>query len=318
MTENEFSNRLRLHANLAQTKSDRLLVFSARRHSRFEPDFAQVGGLADRLKGAVTTYCIALATGSAFALDWEVPWPIESILEPRDYNWKPLTRREHLLEELSVRHVDLIDKAAFFERVEREHLFDLVLGSENLTFLNTNIYSTVLVQRLFPEIDAGKVFSLVFDHLFQYRAPLEFQQLVESVQALRAAHDSLVGVHLRTGSGNGWSDPTMGSPRQAEAMLRTAAQLAIERGSTNPAFYFASDSEDAKSIANSLQGLPGPVFIAEYPVQHIDRTQNVDQQAFDFAVTEFMILASCDFLLGGAGNFWHTAALVGGKPFMRA
>lgn len=48
----------------------------------------QMGGLADRLRGIISTYSICKKKGLDYRLFFESPFPLEDYLEPNIYNWK--------------------------------------------------------------------------------------------------------------------------------------------------------------------------------------------------------------------------------------
>lgn len=316
-----FAERLRAHATQMALQPKEagaeLLVYATDRHARYAPDFLQVGGFADRIKGIVMAYLISVYAGRGFAIDWTKPAPLAPTLEHAAYDWRPSTWRNAILGARTARHVDLIDGIALLEGLSPTEIGPLVLSDAALAYLNINVFSHTLVSKMFPEVDPNAAFQAAFQSLFRFTVPSAFSPLWAQIEAARAAHGAVVGVHLRTGEGNGWNDPAMGSWEQAPDALAQAALLAAERGMTSPAFYFATDSTKAKAAVRAMASPPGPVLIADHDVQHIDRSDVQGRASFDFAIVEFMALAHADLVVGGAGQYWFTAAMAGGKPNRR-
>jgi hypothetical protein len=316
-----FAERLRSHQASATTQAGlanvEMLVYSTDRHGRFAPDFMQVGGLADRFKGIVMAYLIAVYFGRAFAIDWNKPAALAPTLEHAGFDWRPSTWRNAMLGARAARHVDLIDGIGLLETLAPEDVAPLLFGRDALTYVNVNVFSHTLIKRMYPDVEPNDAFQAAFENLFRFTVPPAFASVWSEIETMRASHDGIVGVHLRTGDGNGWNDPAMGSWEKAPDALAQAANFATEIGLNKPAFYFASDSARAKAAVRAMPFLAGPVMTVDRDIQHIDRSDIEGRDSFDFAVVEFMALARADAIIGGAGQYWFAAAMAGGKPHRR-
>lgn len=291
-----------------------VLVYSTKRHARFEPNFMLVGGLADRLKGLISAYLFSIYAKKAFAIEWHSPCPLEPALCHNVCDWRLTTWAQPLLVPRMARHVDLIDQVQLFETAAPDDLMKLIVNDEQIVYLNTNIFSHTLCKKLFPGFEPEDVFQAAFEALFNFNVPAAFQLLWQRADASRAS--GLVGVHWRTGGGNGWDDPSMGEWSDAVQALKSAIADAARNGFDNPVIYFATDSGKAKEKVLA-ETWPVEILVAEEEASHIDRSEGNVRDGFDFALVEFMILRSCDVIYGGAGQYWMTAGLAGGKKVYR-
>ena len=296
-------------ANLTTNENSRLLVYSTRRHSRYENYSMLIGGLADRLKGIISAYLFSIYTNRAFAIEWFSPCPLEPSLTHALCDWRTSTWSTPLRNPKAVRHLDLIDQVGLFETISPEEIVELLSENEQVVYINTNIFSHTLCNKMFPNFNTNEVFKAAFDSLFQFNVPHQFLELLQDVHNHSG---NLIGVHWRTGGGNGWDDPHMGEWSKADEAIEFALEKAKEKGLDNPVVYFATDSDKAKSKVLEREW-KNKIIMATQEVGHIDKVGDNARDSFDYALTEFMILSKCDLIFGGAGQYWLSAALVGGK-----
>lgn len=295
------------------SKNDsKLLVYSTRRHSRFENYSMLIGGLADRLKGIVLSYLFSVYYKRSFAIEWFTPCPLEpslrhNICDWQISNWNNITRKP-----LSVKHIDLIDQVSLLESTSPEILKNTFSEDEQIIYINNNIFSHTLCKKMFPDYEPSDVFNAAFSTLFKFYVPDNFKDLWKQTDDEIIKPNGLIGVHWRTGGGNGWEDPVMGNWSDAIRAVEYSIEKTRQFKDTTPSVYFASDSEEAKK-AVSNHNFNTNVIVSKKEVLHIDKEDPGSRDGFDFALTEFMILSKCDTIFGGAGQYWVTAALIGGK-----
>ena len=291
------------------------LIFSASRHAIIK-DRQQVGGLADRLKGIYSAFLMAVATGRVFLIDWETPFALSDNLKPRDYDWHVEPHLKILGQRSETIHLDMIDKRGnILKETPPDRLEQDIFGGRQNCVLNINWLYAEPYLKFFdlPQSDDG-AFRQIFDFLFE---PLMSRDLASEMTQLdkrKRSHDGLFGIHLRIGGDAAWLDPKLDKPRSYRPLMKAAFAFAAKRGSRDPLFYFASDSEKAKrSVAK--RDWPHPVVTIAGPIQHLDRSSDMTRQGNDFTFFEFEMLRQCDGVIGGAGAFYSTAAMAGGKPY---
>jgi hypothetical protein len=271
-----------------------------------------IGGLADRIKGLITSFLIAVATDRIFIVDWKRPFALEPVLQPNRWDWRPTTWLDRMGVPDAILLLHMIGRSVELEAHAAAGIEEHLLRRVRVVYLNLNGFSGELVSRLFPGSSASAVFKHAFETLFAFHSPPQFARLWAVLDKIKQAREPLVGVHLRTGQGNGWEDPRFADWRQYEHTLRVAFAQAAKLGHVKPAYYFASDSARAKEAVRTTDW-GRTVLCSDFPVAHMDRSFGMDREPFDHAIVEFMILRSCDLVIGGAGGFWSTAAMAGGR-----
>jgi hypothetical protein len=290
------------------------LVYSADRHSIVR-NRRHVGGLADRLKGIYSAFLMAVATERIFLIDWEHPFALAGNLEPRAYDWqfephaRKFSRRSEFL------HLDMIDKRGDRLKETPPHLLEQeVFGGREICVININwLYDDRHLAGFDLPRTSDLAFGQVFGLLFQPLLSPDLAGRIKEVEERKKSHDGLFGVHLRTGGDKDWIDNKLDTRRSYRRLMKAAFEFANDRGSRNPLFYFASDSEKAKQSVEQ-RTWPHHVFTIPGPIQHLDRSQDMTRAGNDFLFFEFDLLSRCDAIIGGAGAFYSVAAMAGGKP----
>jgi hypothetical protein len=271
-----------------------------------------IGGLADRIRGLVTAFLIAVATERIFLVDWKRPFPLEPTFRPARWDWRTTTWFRHMGVPDAILLLHMIGRSAELEGRDAGEIEEHLLRRVRVVQFNLNGFPWGLVPRLFPEAGGPAIFKQAFETLFQFTSPPQFANLWAELARIRQTRQSLVGVHFRTGGGNGWEDPNLADWRRYEEILHTAFTLAAQHGHTDPVFYFASDSLRAKEAVRATNW-GRTVLCSDFSIGHTDRSFGAGREPFDHAIVEFMVLGSCDLVLGGAGGFWSAAALAGGR-----
>lgn len=277
---------------------------------------AYIGGFADRIKGLITTFLIAVATDRIFTVDWNRPFHLDPVLQPNRWDWRPITWIPSMGVPDATLLLYMIGRCGQLEEYDATGLEERLLRRVKLVHFNLNGFPWRFASRLFPESGVPALFKSAFDTLFQFHSPPQFASLWAELARIRQTHEKLIGVHLRTGDGNGWDDPSLTDWRRYEDVMQMTFALAEKRGYVSPAYYFASDSLRAKeAVRNTKWGRP--VLCSDFPIAHTDRSFGKSRDSFDHTIVEFMILRSCDLVIGGAGGFWSAAALAGGREALR-
>ena len=189
------------------SETQKLLVFSVGRHNIFaESQF--VGGLADRLKGLVTAFYLAVMTSRRFVIYWKSPVALENNLAPHKYDWSFENARKFIYGHHDLKHFDMIDRSEVIDKTNARDLEADLFHDDPVIIMNMNSYRIKFVQRWFEENHAmqasyNQLFTKAFQFLFNFIPKAEFQERKERFETAKAGADKMVGVHLRTGSGNG-------------------------------------------------------------------------------------------------------------------
>ena len=160
------------------------------------------------------------------------------------------------------------------------------------------------------------LFTTAFKFMFSFAEKPRFETSRQAIDTLRQSTDMLVGVHLRTGAGNGWKDPGLDDWTNYSKVMEAAFEHAKNEGAQKPGFYFISDSVEARNGVLG-QSWPHPVHCDLVTPTHMDRSGDADSDGNDLTYHEFQMLSSTDRIVSGKGGFAYLAAQMGGKPFMR-
>lgn len=174
----------------------------------------QDGGLADRLKGIVTAFSLALATGRIFVIDWRTPHPLRRNLQPNEYNWMFEFHEKRLQPSaepvlIDARH-DTAPAAKIhstpIDRIEYE-----LFGAHRVCYFNANwVLSADWLKDVGLSSEGHAQLDVVFRYLFK---PLESPPLhaqLEKWKSYRNRYKVIVGVQLRSGGQQpSWVDPEL-------------------------------------------------------------------------------------------------------------
>ncbi|WP_298258143.1 hypothetical protein [uncultured Litoreibacter sp.] len=311
------------NAKISETrKSDdqRFLIYSVKRHEVFSQS-RLVGGLADRLKGIVASFCLATLTDRRFVIEWDTPFDLTHNFKPSQYDWLFSNARKFILQTMSVMHVDMIDRSELVDKLTPEKIESEVFGGANVVILNINSPRVQMFLNHFTEnyntdLAFNHLFTTVFKFLFNFVEKPTFAESRAAIREVREASDMLVGVHLRTGAGNGWKDPGLDDWQNYSKVLEYAFEHARESGAKDPSFYFISDSVEARNKVLA-ESWPHRVHCDLFTPTHMDRSGEADIEGNDLTYHEFQMLSSTDRIVSGQGGFAALAAQMGGKPFLR-
>ena len=301
--------------------AQKILIFSVERHL-VQKRSRSVGGLADRLKGAVAAFYLAVVTGRRFAIHWESPFPVDHNFYSPNIDWSLGSVMSHLQSGVPILHLDMLNQTStVFDQLSPDRVEDEIFLGHRIVVLNINSYREKALLPYFRDLveeplNYATFFARAFQFLFRFVEHSEFEESRLSLRNCCQQSDGLFGVHLRTGSGNGWHDPVMDDWQNYDKLLRYAFQVAEDQGSRSPTFYFLSDSADARA-AVAAADWPHPVLVDLHKPVHIDRGENVSQFENDLTFHEFQMLSETQSVICGKGGFALMATLLGGKTLHR-
>ena len=300
--------------------NQKFLIYTIQRHPMYAGS-KLVGGLADRLKGLISTFYIAVITGRRFVVHWPNPVGLQENLLPSKYDWRYENARKFLTEINSLHHIDLIDRSDILDETNAHDIESELFGNARIVLVNNNSYRIKALRRMMEqqyseEPSYGMLFSKGFRFLFQFVQKDDFEDSRERCRAARAEADKMAGVHLRTGSGNGWRDPVLDDWKNYSLVMERAFKEAKAAGAEAPVFYFFSDSVEAREAVAETTW-PHKVIVDLEQPSHMDRSTEFDAYSYNLTFHEFQMLSEMDMIVCGKGGFASLAALAGGKPLIR-
>ena len=302
-----------------EMRADRALVYSVSRYNVFrEANF--VGGLADRLKGAICGFYLALASQRTFFIHWTDPLPLERNLDPLNYDWRHHIGRGRFRQAQYARILDFIDYGEEFDETYYADIEKKFFQDDQIIYLNTNMLRTKFFQKLLIEqfnchTGREELIREGFRYLFQFKHMPAFAASRKKINALKHQSDKVFGVHLRTGSGNGWHDGELDTWKSYEDVMDRAFLEANKMGCEKPGFYFVSDSIRARKAVAETKW-PHSILVELEEASHIDRSQS-DEHKHDLAFHEFESLSNTDSIICGKGGFAYIAGVIGNRPVIR-
>ncbi len=311
------------NARIIDKKSDEgqnILIYSIKRHQIITGN-KYVGGLADRLKGLMTVFFLAVLSNRRFAVEWDSPISLEEHLLPSKYDWRLRFAQPFINASTEINHVDLVDRSENLDMLSVDMQISEVIGEKRIVVININSFRfknilTKVGNLIGEDIGYNQAFSAAFNFLFRFVERPETSESRDNLNRLRAGADLMVGVHLRTGAGNSWNDPVLDDWHNYRTVLECAFRQATERGATNPAFWFLSDSKRAREAVLDSDW-PYPVFTEAVEASHLDRSDGVDILSHHQTFFDFELLTKSDLVICGEGGFASIAALAGGAPIVK-
>jgi len=303
-----------------QPGDDRYLVYLADR-SR-QNNERKTGGLADKMKGIVSCLALAVATGRIFAIQWDKPFPITDFLDCSGYNWRETRFRRSISQIPYMLTIDAIsgpDRRFHdeFAQCPIEQVEARILRNERVVSVHANwLGSPSWFVACGLSQNRIEAFTSIYRYLFRPKAKPLFTDAVNSFERAASRHDAVIGVHLRTGSGNGWTDPAFHDDHDCIPLMEFALHAAEEGGRTNPLIYFTSDSMEAKNLVRN-KTWPVATHIFDESVAHLARSQVINRRETEFAFLEFELLGGCDLVVGSSGGFARFASAATGADFVR-
>ncbi len=280
-----------------------------------------VGGFADRLKGLIGCYWLAVLLNKRFAIDWTYPDCLSSYydLSPSahfaadnedysaadpcinlidgNYSSNPINVENTLKSCRNISDLTDLAKAVAGRRISTNSLMlDILRNDTLLAALNAGGVRisdmTDFIAKAYSRLLCFK--ESVFAEDDEFRA---FQKYVSNSQK------PLLGLHFRIGGDSvSWSDPQLDDRSSVEAFCeRALSHLAADYD-----IYLASDSPALKQqLLQVVYEKQLRIFSFKKDVNHMDRSVGHSSSA---TVMEFECLRRCSRIIHGAGGFSIMAA----------
>lgn len=294
-----------------------------------------VGGFADRLKGMLSAFLLAIVTNRKFFADWKTPTVLSEHLAPSAFDWRLVENINNNDKPLIIDAIDSKNYHTFvLEYLKGAHnaeildgYTDVVVHSNMINFYDVLANRDLLSQSLFGralmlresnigmERTVAELTVLLFGSLFRYMPLPEFERRWADFEVKRRLGPPVIGVHFRTGGDNRWWDPQMDKleniPLVSAAVRRTSEDCFGGKAQV----LITSDSENARKLLLETISKTSPCYSYDGNIAHYERSSSIAQDEFQFLLFEFLCLSRCDFVIHGAGEYALTAAKVGGKPY---
>lgn len=240
------------------------------------------GGLADRLKGIVSTYSVAKRKGMGFKLFFRDPFPMEDFLEPNVYNWK--MQAQDLCNDPSKVDIVILNASrgsAYQIRKQEEYLLHSIKKNKKQKHVYTNAFFCV----------SHAEFGELFFELFQ---PSE--RLQKSIDAnLQRIGSEYISVSCRFMDLCGDFNETMPSGRvlseEARAALFSRIDAEIQKlREGNPSCKILLNSDSVTFLKEYRD--KDYIYIAPGEITHVDAAnQTYRYEKFEKTFLDFFLIA---------------------------
>lgn len=272
-------------------------------------------GYADRMKGVVTAFLMAVLTKRNLYVRWPYLPQLDTVIEPRLTPWDeapPETTfsRWWLKHEFAKDFPGSGDLAAWIDETVFEN-HDVALLECNQNFIP---HFTAWLNAIDPgrELRSGPLFQALFHALFRLKPESAIQDSVDALrQPLRDRF--VIGVHIRAGSNGQWKDPEF-ETEETLTRYETAVQSFVEaNGHANPAIYLSTDSAKVKDkIRAGEMFREFEVFQQDIVPFHVRYVGRANANVLRETIIDHYALSCCDHIFRGKGEFALTAAMIGG------
>ncbi|XP_060599326.1 uncharacterized protein LOC132752932 [Ruditapes philippinarum] len=277
------------------------------------------GGFADRQKGIISTFLLALLTNRKFIIDMTSPCNLEEFLEPNVYNWNLCKAYLKTMPNKNISKLNYVENYKFIKGINQ---FDFDRNwTKGAVVLKFNGYAIDKIRQhketksrleWLLNITNEEAIHLVLNTLFKPGERL-FNDAINFYNN-HINGRKLICSHIRKGK-----NPTLptdnrlrfGSPNET-VIFEYLKKL--DKNSKN-AIYIAADSEEVKQ---SAKGNLTSYININRTIVHIDRLAQFKKQkseacdGFYTAVFEQFILSLCDKLILTRSGFGTIAAYIRG------
>jgi hypothetical protein len=240
------------------------------------------GGLADRLKGLVSTYALSKKLNREFIVNWTFPQKLNTVLEPNKYNWLPRP-----IQGFTQKDYFLIDNDSFNQH---KHLFSPVSEMnfpEDLVTIRTNI-------NFLPLLNMTESFADLFEELFKPKFTIPSLQ-------------EYVGFSARFGgTQSNWADSDFDRVVTYDYAFESLQEQMSKN--KNKKLFICTDSS---AFLEFLKDKGVDFLTTEGYAEHIDH-EGCTEQGFKKVFEDFFILRQCDPILTIKGEFAKT--VIGSFP----
>ena len=331
--------------NQSMSSSHRTLVWQC-------PADEGCGGLADRFKGMVFAFLLAIFSNRRFVLDWHSPENIyfkPNVINWMDENLQKILRSPNDIDCLPDGHVvkfHLYEDSKYPFFVDSEDTvktyFDLLAGNENIVVMVTNMDIALISQYLrktknwiskgfekagllnLVDHDLDDILGLVLRYLFQMNVELS-NHLLKARKVLKLTGQPYVGVHLRSGFAGVKHaiefahEKLISDKKKWDLILQCAVTTANKFLGNNSLIFLATDSDIIKEMAVSKYGMRFRT-LSNYLVHvgTMDRKKKPikeEEEGILFMLVDLLLLAeSYVHVRGYSGYGWVSGLLCGPLP----
>ena len=273
-----------------------------------------VGGFADRIKGATTVMLLSIALGKRFEIDWKYPFDISEIFECVDYDW---TVKDPNLEANKLVLIDSHFSEEYREILAYENIENKLDCKKKSLEIYCNLYfdKTLLNNKshsILSKGDMGQITQPLLVgtmlSLLGYRPNLFESLILTNFFSFLSMYEQSIAIHFRTGGDGTWKDPVVDSPENVHKLFEKAKSIIIDT-KKKTCVYFATDSEKLKNAVLNKYGKELEIFSVNIPLAHIDRSTGSKQiSGSRFSIMENYMISLCDHILAGKGAFSVLAA----------
>jgi hypothetical protein len=266
------------------------------------------GGLADRFKGVISCFYLALATGRRLLVNWTYPCIITEGIKPNLYKWT-YDETYYKLAGKSYKFFPFIDLfpedySNYFARQDLNRIFDVDcwVFQTNILFIEKFIHNPNFANFLFKYRNKTEpeLFSIGFNRLFK-----TVDDLSALIENFAKKPEKKIGVHVRLGgSYTAWKDFEFYRGKYDDLLNKIFACCDHYLENQAPNFLICSDNQRVRE--DFLARYSGKVIMTPGDPFHIDR-QNFDPETnikgFKQALLDFYLLGECDEVVATFGNF---------------
>lgn len=297
-----------------------VLMFSTERKINHQE--MNVGGFADRIKGALSGYLFGLLTNRSYFIRWERPIPLRRDFKQRKLLWQITPDVERALAKLEMNTVDLIDieldgaRRSSFEQQLHSLAF---LPKDRHVRLHTNsfMFNQMIVGGHGQELAAMGVemtkeslcFQSCFNRLFEYNPDGSTAIRYQRFMSWKGRQSQVVGLQIRTGGDGDWNDPEMFSKLRWEIAAEAVENFVRLNRLGNVGVFITTDSDEIKSKIAERLSRKLDVFYFLDRALHLERSaENETRERAPVVALENSLLSECDFIVVGKGGFGTIAA----------
>lgn len=276
------------------------------------------GGYADRQKGIISTFLLAMLLNRTFVIIHKDPCKLSEFLTPNLYDWTQCIEYILSVPEENTTRIKAVDGYKFRNSIEDRNFTNMF--RDQVVFIHTNV---IMIKQICSRPSApytlpwavgksiAEISGIVLRLLFRPNALLEnkIRNFMNEIPSSR----QLICSHIRMGK-----NPTipLDNKRKWTANLTVIFKfLGRFENSSKSTIYVASDSENVRRFA---KGNFSSAITVNDPVIHIDRymkeQSNFTCTGMQTVVLEQYILSMCDVLLLTRSGFGTMAAYISTRP----
>ena len=269
------------------------------------------GGLADRLRGIISTYAVTKQCGKDYRLLFTDPFILSNYFVPNEYDWR-INDNEicKSIKDCSIIVLDTTDDSDYHYRKQGRYLKHYIKKGKKQTHVFTNAGYAYTLQY-------AKLFNELFKPSERLQKEIDIQKdiLGDNYISVSARFLDLLGDFNEThGHGKALSK------EKANELLNDALKTIEEIHNSKPGNKILVNS-DSITFLNLIKELQY-TYIIPGVITHIDAKQDTDDyEYYKKTFLDFMMIANASeiYLIKGKGmhmsGYPYAASLVYGRPF---